>query len=261
MRLACCWPLLVVGLVACDRPAVEWSDPVAIDQPAGATQLIVDSSGRARFVADTTRAAAAPAAPGLCTTSLRLAPAVRHLYAGWWSVRRDSSAELYATQSIDGGRTWAAPFAIDTSDVATAGCSRPAPALATVGDDLFVAYSMAAPEGIGVFSAHTMGGMLHSPVAAIYGDRLVDVAIAAEGDRVAVAYDEPNGTHPRVDVALSATQGHIFESHVIASRSVDEPFAPAVALSRRDIAVSWLLKPPSDGAPSRVVRVGQLTAQ
>ena len=244
MRVTCFLAVAVVGLVACDRPPVQWSDPVVIDQPAGATRLVVDSSRAARFVADTTRAATAPAAPGLCTTSLRLAPAAQHLYASWWSVRHDSSAGLYAAQSSDGGRTWNTPLSVDTSDVATAGCSRPAPALATVGDDLFVAYSMAAPEGIGVFSAHTMGGMLHSPVAAIYGDRLVNVAIAAEGDRVAVAYDEPNGTHPRIDVALSATQGHIFESHVTASRSVDDAFEPAVALSGRDIAVSWLLKPP-----------------
>lgn len=259
MRVACFLSLVLVGLVACDRPSVEWSDPVAIDQAAGATQLVVDSSGSARFVADTIRAASSPATPGLCATSLRLALAAQHLYASWWSVRRDSSAGLFAAQSTDGGHTWTAPMSIDTSDVATAGCSRPAPALATVGDDLFVAYSMAAPEGMGVFSAHTMGGMLHSPVAAIYGDRLVDVAIAALGDRVAVAYDEPNGTHPRIDVALSATQGHIFESHVIASRAVDEPFAPAVALSSRNIAVSWLVKTPSGGATSRVVRVGQLT--
>ena len=77
-----------------------------------------------------------------------------------------------------------------------------------MGDDLHTAYSMIAPEGTGVFFAHFMGSMLHSPVAVIYGERLVATAIAAEGDRVVVAYEEPNGTRKQVDVALSTTQGH-----------------------------------------------------
>ena len=40
-------------------------------------------------------------------------------------------------------------------------------------DDLHTAYSMIAPEGTGVFFAHFMGSMLHSPVVVIYGERLV----------------------------------------------------------------------------------------
>ena len=72
-----------------------------------------------------------------------------------------------------------------------------------------------------MFFAHFMGSMLHSPVAVIYGERLVATAIAAEGDRVAVAYEEPNGTRQQVDVALSQTQGHIFEWHATASRDVE----------------------------------------
>ena len=74
---------------------------------------------------------------------------------------------------------------------------------------------MIAPEGTGVFFAHFMGS--HAPLTgcrSIYGERLVATAIAAEGDRVAVAYEEPNGTRQQVDVALSQTQGHIFEWHV-----------------------------------------------
>ena len=50
------------------------------------------------------------------------------------------------------------------------------PSLATVGDDVYVAYSMAAPEGTGVFFAHSMGSMLHAPVPVIYGERLVSTA-------------------------------------------------------------------------------------
>ena len=66
---------------------------------------------------------------------------------------------------------------------------------------------MIAPEGTGVFFAHFMGSMLHSPVAVIYGERLVATAIAAEGDRVVVAYEEPNGTRQQVDVAMSHDAG------------------------------------------------------
>ena len=244
--------------LACDTSPVDWSDPVAIVPPPGASRLVVDSSGSARLVGDTLRIDHPPSVPGLCTTSVRGAMATRHLYAGWWSVRHDSSAVLYVAPSSDGGRSWMQPIAVDTSDVGTVGCSRPPPALATVGDDVYVAYSMAAPEGMGVFAAHTMGGMLHSPVAVIYGDRLVSVAIATDGDDVAVAYEDPNGTRPQVDVALSTTQGHIFESHLTASRSVDDAAAPAVALSGHALAVSWSLKRAADGSASRVVRVGHM---
>lgn len=249
--------LVSLAVVGCDQPPVVWSDPVAVAQPAGETALVVDTAGGVRFVADSARTFASPAA-NACTASVRSAVATTHLFAGWWSVRRDSSAALYVAESADSGRTWAPPIPVDTSDRSTNGCARPAPALATVGDDVFVAYSMTAPEGIGVFAAHTMGGMLHTPVAAIYGDHLVAVAIAARGDRVAVAYEEPNGTRSRIDLALSATQGHIFEAHDVASRDVDVATAPEAALAGdgRTIAISWTLKRPSDGASERVVRVG-----
>src|SRR6185437_5305383 len=130
------------------------------------------------------------------------------------------------------GKTWATPMVVDTSDVSSVGCSRPAPSLATVGDDVYVAYSMIAPEGKGVFFAHTMGMMLHSPVAVIYGERLVSTAIAADGDRVLVGYEEPNGTRRQVDLAYSVTQGHIYEVHTVASRSVDDGEFPSVALTK-----------------------------
>jgi hypothetical protein len=105
-----------------------------------------------------------------------------------------------------------------------------------------------------------MGMMLHSPVPVIYGERLVSTAIAADGDRVLVGYEEPNGTRPQIDLAYSVTQGHIFEVHTVASRSVDDGALPAVALTKGGpmIAVSWLEKTVGDSAGSRVVRVGRL---
>lgn len=125
---------------------------------------------------------------------------------------------------------------------------------------MYVAYSMIAPEGTGVFFAHTMSSMLHSPVAVIYGDRLVATAIAAEGrgDRVAIAYEEPNGKREQIDLALSTTEGHIFEVHTTASRDVDVATSPQIALAGRSIAVSWLERPLDASAASRVVRVGRI---
>lgn len=148
-------------------------------------------------------------------------------------------------------------MSVDTSDVSSTGCNRPPPALTTVGDDVYVAYSMIASEGTGVFFAHTMGGMLHSPVAVIYGERLVATAIAAHGDSVAVAYEEPNGSRQQVDVALSTTQGHIFEVHTVATRGVDVAAAPSVALDGRTIAVGWMEKRDGESI-GNVVRVGRL---
>jgi hypothetical protein len=78
-----------------------------------------------------------------------------------------------------------------------------------------------------------------------------------DGDRVAVAYEDPNGKRRQVAVALSSTQGHIFESHVIASRDVDVATSPAVALAGHNVAVSWLAQQTADSS-ARIVRRGQI---
>jgi len=130
--------------------------------------------------------------------------------------------------------------------------------MATSGDDLHTAYSMAAPEGTGVFFAHFMGSMLHSPVAVIYGERLVATAIAAQGDRVAIAYEEPNGSRQQIDVSISLTQGHIFERHSIASRSIDAASSPAVALAGPNVAVAWITRRASDSTGTQIIRTGRL---
>lgn len=259
MRLHVVFCLAVAAvLAACETTPIAWSDPVSIADPGGATRLVVSAAGVPAFVRDTVPVVAPPHGAGVCATSVRTAPALTRTFAGWWSVRPDSSAGLYVATSRDGGASWSAPLAVDTIDVATVGCDRPPPALTTVGDDVYVAYAMAAPEGMGVFFAHTMGGMLHAPVPVIYGERLVRTAIAATGDRVAVAYEEPNGRRPRVDLAFSVTQGHIFELHTEASRDVDVAHDPAVAFAGDHIAVSWLEGRAGPDAANRVVRVGRL---
>jgi hypothetical protein len=249
---------LLTALAACDTAPVQWSDPMPAAQQPVSARLTIDAAGQPRFGTDSIALASTPAAPGICVSSLRYARGSSHLYAAWWSVRPDSSAVLYSASSADSGRAWGRPTAVDTSDVSSQGCNRPPPAVATVGDDLHTAYSMVAPEGTGVFFAHYMGSMLHSPVAVTYGERLVPTAIAAEGDRVAVAYEEPNGSRKQVDVSMSTTQGHLFDWHVTASRDVDVASAPAVAIAGKTLAVSWLTRRAADSVGTRVVRVGRL---
>jgi len=255
-------PLMLLAVLAgCEPDPVAWGDPKPIGPPpadgAAASHLVVDSAGAARFVADTVRPSTLPAALGLCAATLRTAQGRSLLFASWWSVRADSSAVLYLANSPDGGRSWSAALKVDTTDVSSNGCKRPAPALTTVGDDAYLAYSMIAPEGKGVFFAHLMGNMLHTPVSVIYGDRLVETSIAADEHRVAVAYEEPNGSRPQIDVAISVTQGHLFDWHATASRAVDVASSPAVAMSGPVLAVSWVNSQPSGGPPNRVVRVGR----
>lgn len=252
--------LAVGALAACDKPPVAWNDPVSIDQPQGPTKLLV-SGTTAKFIADSVRSASLPALPGLCNGAFVTASGTKELHAAWWNVRSDSSSILYIAASADSGRTWGKPTAVDTTDISSSGCKRPPPSLVTVADDVYVAYSMIAPEGKGVFFAHTMGNMLHSPVPVIYGERLVATAIAADAIRVAVAYEEPNGTRQQVDVALSASQGHLFEMHTTASRSVDIATQPAVAFNGPSLAVSWVTRRSSDSSAVRVVRVGQIQPQ
>lgn len=249
---------LVALASACDKDPVDWSDPAPIAQSPGATRLLVDGAGRARFVADTTTLPSVPAAPGLCATSIRSARGTSKLFVGWWSVRPDSSAVLYTASSTNGGTTWGNPAAVDTSDISSRGCDRPPPSVTAVGDDVYVAYSMSAADGTAVWFAHFMGNMLHSPVAVIYGDHLVPTALAAEGMRVAVAYEEPNGTRPRIDLALSNTQGHIFEARTMATRLDDAGTDPAVALAGNVLAVSWRTRAADDSSGARVVRIGRL---
>ena len=249
---------LLTALTACETSPVEWRDPEPVppDTPAG--RLVIDSTGKPRFVDERVSVAAAPTAPGLCASSLQTARGSSRVFAAWWSVRPDSSAVLYSASSADSGATWGNAVAVDTSDVSSRGCDRPPPSLATVGDDLQTAYSMSASEGTGVFFAHFMGSMLHSPVSVIYGERLVPTAIAADGERVVVAYEEPNGARKQVDVSMSTTQGHLFDWHVTASRDIDVASSPSVALAGKTLAVSWVTRRPADSVGTRVVRVGHL---
>jgi hypothetical protein len=259
VRLVCA-AALAAAVDACDQAPIDWKDPAELAGTDTLGRLTIDSNGHASVVAATAPPTAISASDvAVCPGSVRSVKGTAHVYAAWWGMRPDSAATLFVS-SVAPGADWkgAKTLAVDTTDMSKAGCDRPSPSVTVVGDDVFVAYSLHAPEGRGVFFAHTMGGMVHEPVPVVYGERVVMTAIAAQDQRVVVAYEEANGTRRRINVAISENQGHTFNWHVPASRDVDIGRAPDVALAGDHLAVSWMAAGGADSANSRVVRVGRL---
>src|ERR1700759_935617 len=122
-----------LAVTACDKPPVEWDDPVSIEQPAAPSRLEF-AGGTPRFVVDSAPTEVLPASIGRCDRVIS-SSGLRKSAAGWGRVWPASSRVLYVSASADSGRTWGTPTAVDTSDVSSAGCRRPPPSLITVGDD------------------------------------------------------------------------------------------------------------------------------
>ena len=249
------------GIVNCAVPeTVTWDATTTKSGDDLPGRLVIDGAVAA-FITDTARLVA-PAFADACAGSIRVAlsgASGRERYAAWWAPRTDSSAALLSARSADAGQSWSAPEPVDTADHTPVGCKRPAPAITadSTSGYVHVAYSMRDAEGVGVFFSHSMerGTMYHSPVTIVYGDRLADVAIAAHGDTVAIAYVDPSSAHPQLGLALSHTMGHIFEqrSSVPATKDVS---SPAIALGPGRVAVAWVHRTPS-GATSVDTRVGR----
>ncbi|HEX7938870.1 MAG TPA: hypothetical protein VF483_07730, partial [Gemmatimonadaceae bacterium] len=180
--------------------------------------------------------------PFQCAGSIRTAvsPSGVH-YAVWWSVRPDSSADIVASSSRD-GRTWTGPAKLDTADAGKAGCKRPPPALVADGDNLQVVYAMQAHEGPGVFLAHSMDDArtFHSPVAVVYGEKPGLAAVAAKGNFVIVAYEDPNTTPTRISVAVSTTMAHLFEYRAVVSPEDAAATRPEVWTDGTQVVLSWV---------------------
>jgi hypothetical protein len=243
-------------LAACERPPVAWEESrrasaAGAAAATAAAAVAVTAAGElapAEEPADV--AVPATSAAHACAPSVRLArragaagPAAT--YAVWWAVRPDSSALLLAARSDDGGRTWVRTLAVDTLDRSGRGCARPAPAATVdaVNGYVHVAYFMEAPEGAGVFYSHLMDprAQFEPGAVVIYGDRPAAASVASHGDTVAVAYENPNGDRPRVELALSYTGGHLFAHRGVAVSSENAAAeAPGVALAGRRVAVAWL---------------------
>ncbi len=214
-----------------------------------------------------------------CSRSLRVALARgRGRVAVWWTRRERGRVRLVAAwrDTIVATATaparlsaWRGPIVVDTLDQGpedaqaelrgATGCSREAPSV--VVDDahgyVHVGYALTGPEGPGVFYAHQMDPRagFEVPQAIVYGERLGAVRVAARGDVVAVAYDDPNGgERPRVGLAVSETSGHIFADRIIASSAIANARDPYVVVAGRAIVVGWSETPTGGGDPVFRVR-------
>jgi hypothetical protein len=242
---------------ACSSGPVTWEDPVA----SGAGTPMPQEGASA---ADT---AGLPADAARCPASLVRARAGGDEYAAWWRVAADSNVTLVAAHRAGTG-AWDAPVAVDTVDQGRRGCDRPAPAIAADAASGYVhlVYFIDAPEGAGVFFSHSMerGAMYHSPVGVVYGDAPSRAAVAARGDTVAVAYEDPGRDpdrgRPTVGMALSVTSGHIFETRGVPVTAGDAPATrPAIALlPGRRVLVTWAEPGAPGGAARRRARAGVL---
>lgn len=204
-----------------------------------------------------------PSEPALCTASrraVRLTPT--EAYASWFSVRSDSSVLLRVARSDDGGRSWNAAVTADSTDVGLTGCARPAPYIAadSLNGYVHLAYHLVAREGAGLFFTHTMerGALFHEAVPIVYGDRPSRASVASRGDTVVVAYEDPNSRNPRIGLAISRTQGHIFERRVAVSDDAGEARAPRVAVRGTRIAVAWSSSQRGGVVPRTAIRLGTL---
>jgi hypothetical protein len=261
MANSCFLAMLAAGvLISCGGTApIAWLPATVSAGSSLPGRLVLGEV--ARFSTDTAMLVA-PGVAGACSGSVRVALSGAsgvERYAAWWAPRADSSAALLAARSVDGGRSWSSPEPVDTADHHPIGCNRPAPAIAADSSSgyVHVAYSMRDAQGAGVFFSHSMdhGRMFHSPVTIMYGDQLTDVALAAHGDTVAVAFIDPSSDHPEVGLALSHTMGHIFEHRLTVPSSTDA-YTPAIAFAPGRVAVAWVHRVP-DGESSVVMRVGR----
>lgn len=266
IRIVCALLLVTLSsMTGCTGDSVAWTDPLTLSSAPGADgHVVVDSKGRARLVADTSVNILPTQDLRACPGSIRTARQDDGtLTAVWWSVRDDSSSLLLAAVSPDGGESWSPAVRVDTADVSIAGCRRPAPAIATSGGFVHVAYAMKASEGVGVFYAHSMnsGKTYEAPLTILYGDRLAPTAVAAEGGIVAVTYEDPSGSTPQIGLAISRDWGHIFGDRIRGSTGVGPATEPQVAVMGREVAVSWMVssaRVDADARPTRIVRVGRL---
>jgi hypothetical protein len=261
--------LLLAGvwlLVACGGDDIAWTDPMTLPAGDSNARLHVDDKGRTRLLTDTSVSVVPAHDSSACVGSVRVARLDDgSLVALWWSVRPDSSSNLLAAVSPDGGTNWRPAIRIDTADVSVVGCSRPPAAIAASSGFVHVAYSMRATEGAGVFYAHSMnnGQKFEAPLTIVYGDRLTRTAVAAEKGTTAVAYEDPSGATPQVGLAISRDWGHIFQERTRSSTGLGAATDPDVAVAGREVAVTWLVSPTGEAADSnarasRIVRVGRL---
>jgi hypothetical protein len=255
--------LLLVLASACIKSPIDWTSERSTPLGSDSARVLAPDG---TLHPDSLLALAAsvnPPASNVCPGTLRLSRAGGSLYAAWWAVRPDSSANLLSSRSLDSGRHWSIPAPVDTSDRGVSGCHRIAPSIAADSSSGYVhiTYPMVAPEGPGLFFAHSMdeGVTFHTPVAILYGDRLGRTSVAADGDIVVVGFEDPNSATPRIGLAISRTMGHIFEQRILPlSEDVGTATRPLTAVRGRQIAVAWEQRASPTAPAALDVRVGTL---
>jgi hypothetical protein len=236
--------IVCLGGLGCARPPVDWDGPPVHSSVAlpPAVVLTPGAHGQSAQIATPESKGAPKHERRQCPSSIRFAFGRDSLvYAAWWTVRPDSSAELRVARSQDNGRRWDKPVTADDRDRSVMGCSRPSPAIAYDADSgyLHLAYYLEPAEGSGIFYEHLMQGMFHAPVVIVYGERPVAAAVSAAGDTVVVAYEDPNRRTPQIVLALSYTAGHLFDTRVAASGDDVDARAPVVRVNGQRVAVGW----------------------
>lgn len=241
------------------RDSIEWKD--AVPAPAAlAAGGDLSFDAQARLTPKSPPLIAAPVFAAQCRESARVAgDGGGTWYAVWWSLREDSTADLVMSRS-DSGAAWTPPRRVDTTDVAAVACRRPPPSIDADHGNVHVAYAMAAREGPGIFASHSMdrGMTFHSPVAVVYGERIGLTSIAARGDIVAVAYEDPNSEPQRIGVAFSRTLGHTFEQRELVSPPTGGAKDPRVAVGDGRIAVTWRRDVAAAASAPRMLREGTI---
>jgi hypothetical protein len=260
-----------------DAPPVEWASPApiasAVDTAArfrgrwapGASQEV--QVARAESSDSTDRLATLSGEAGACPGSRVEAPLVRgSRWASWWQVRPDSSALLIAEQRD----TLGVPLqrvSVDSVDRALLGCARPAPSVAvdSVNGYVHIGYFMVAPEGPGVFYAHLMNPTqrFEPPIAIVYGEKPVRIAVASQGDTVALAYEDPNSERGRIALSMSTTAGHLFAQTarlIPVSTSSQHASSPEIVrLSGQQLWVGWTES--SQSGSAYLLRRAQIVAR
>jgi len=265
-NLARCLLFAALGTMGCIPNAVDWDDEVSRSpgELGDSLRLVWGADGAGPMFVAEWSPPTWPAEPRACITSLRATPALNdEAYASWFAVRDDSSVVLRVARSDDGGRSWHPAVTADDTDVGRTGCGRPAPYISadSLNGYVHLVYHLVAREGAGLFFTHTMerGALFHAPVPIVYGDRPSKAAVASRGDTVVVAYEDPNSKNPRLGLAISRTQGHIFERRVPASDDSGEGRGPRVAVRGTRIVIAWTAAQRGGTAPRTSVRSGILT--
>lgn len=248
-------------LAACSPSPVQWATDRTVQASVAPELLASDGSVVPDSLASLRARMVLPTAA--CLGSLRIARSAGTIFATWWSPRADSSALLASASTKDEGATWTTVAPVDTSDKGRTGCARTPPSIAAdaASGYVHVSYAMLAAEGPGIFFAHSMdgGATFHSPVAIVYGEGLGRTSVAAAGDVVAVAFEDPNSRTPRIGLALSGTMGHIFEDRLLpVSDDNGAATHPLVAVQQRRLSVAWQEQGASDGRVMLHVRTGTI---